>query len=264
MHAFLNIALRAARDAAEAAAHSSDRLDRVKILSQQPGQFSTSMDKDANRTILYHLKQAYPDHCYQSRLSGYEEGSDKSTVWIIEPLAGNFNFSQGYSQFAISIACKIGDKIRHAVVINPLLNEEYSASRGGGAQLNSRRIRVSDATSLAGGIVALNPGNAQISADAGQAFLGLTGSVLQAESQPRNSGCTTLDLLAVASGRATAGWSAPQLGQDLTAPALILAEAGGLLSNTDGSPGFAPGQEFVFANARCLKQMLQLRASVVS
>ena len=95
MHALLNIALGAARDAAEALAHSSDRLDRVKLLNDSPEEFLTSMDLEADKTILYHLEKAHPTHCINSRVSGVKQGTDSDVVWLVDPLLGNRNFIVG-------------------------------------------------------------------------------------------------------------------------------------------------------------------------
>lgn len=255
MHAIVNIALRAARDAAEAIAHSSDRLDRVKVLNDAPEHFMTSMDKDANRTVLYHLQQAYPDHSYHSRVSGLEEGSDKSTVWHIDPLLGSQNFAVGYTQFAVSIACVINGKTSHAVVVNPLTNEEFTASRGGAAQLNGRRIRVGDATSLDNTLIGLQ-------ADHGfraEAIL-LQQSLLSTSAQVRVSGSAPLDMLAVASGRLDAGWSAPQNPLSIAASRLILTEAGGLIGDRNGNPSIEADSQLIYANPRCFKAALKLIA----
>ena len=92
MHPLLNIALQAARDAAEAIAHSSDRLDRIKIINDDPDNFLTSMDLEAEKTIIYHLEKAHPEHSFHSRASGLREGENKNTVWLIDPLVGNRNF----------------------------------------------------------------------------------------------------------------------------------------------------------------------------
>ena len=157
MHPMINIALKAARDAAEAIAHSSDRLDRIKIVDSSPNSFLTSTDLDSDKTLQYHLLKAYPEHSIDSRATGVKASARKDIVWFIDPLIGNRNFARGYTQFALSLACQIDGVIQHAAVVCPMTNEEFTATRGGGAQLNSRRLRVGRETELvAGSLVGLN------------------------------------------------------------------------------------------------------------
>ncbi|MDP2378888.1 MAG: inositol monophosphatase family protein, partial [Pseudohongiella sp.] len=122
MHPVINIALRAARGAAEQIIHVSDRLDRVNVIEDKNGTLVTSMDLDAERTILYHLQKAYPDYSIDSRLSGFTEGADKDHVWLIDPLVSNRNFYKGFGSFCISLALKTPKGITHGVVLNPVNN----------------------------------------------------------------------------------------------------------------------------------------------
>lgn len=253
MHPIITIALRAAHDAAEAIAHSSDRLDRVKILDESESGFLTSMDKDSEKTILYHLKKAYPEHSYHSRVSGLIEGEDKNTVWLIDPLVGNWNFSRGYCQFAVSIACQIEGKVQHAVVVNSIQNEEYVASRGKGAHLNSRRIRVTNRSDLTDALLSLNT-----KADNLSRMIELQQRLVEYQTHIRISGCTTLDLLATAAGKIDAGWASMDNSVTLTAALLVLQEAGGLVGDQNGNPGLSAAEELVFGNPKCFKQLLQL------
>ena len=144
MHPHVNIALRAARDAADAIVHASDRLDRIKIIDKHPDSFLTSMDHEADDTIRYHLQKTFPSHSIHSRVSGHHAGENDEPIWFIDPLVGSYNFSSGQPQFAVSIANATGGVVKHAVLLSPLLGEEFIASRGDGALLNSRRIRVAD------------------------------------------------------------------------------------------------------------------------
>ena len=253
MHPIITIALRAAHDAAEAIAHSSDRLDRVKILDDSESGFLTSMDKDSEKTILYHLKKAYPEHCYHSRVSGLIEGEDKNTVWLVDPLVGNWNFSRGYCQFAVSIACQIEGKVQHAVVVNSIQNEEYVASRGKGAHLNSRRIRVADRADLSDALISLNT-----KVDRFARMIELQRLLGEYQPHIRISGCTSLDLLATAAGKIDAGWACMENPVTLAAALLVLQEAGGLAGDQYGNPDLSKAQELVFANPKLFKQLLKL------
>ena len=257
MHPMINIALKAARDAAEAIAHSSDRLDRIKVINDEPDSFLTSMDLDSDKTLQYHLLKAHPDHSIDSRATGLRVGARKDIVWLIDPLIGNRNFARGYTQFAVSLACKVDGVIQHAVVICPMTNEEFVASRGCGAQLNSRRLRVGRETELvAGALVGLNG-----EADDIETLLDLQRAVVAAGARVRISGCKALDIISTAADRLQGGWTPNDAGasQSIDAAALILKEAGGLIGSELASPDYSGAQELLFANPKILTQMVKLR-----
>lgn len=257
MHPLVNIALRAARDAAEAIAHGSDRLDRIKLIDTQPDSFLTSMDLDADKTILYHLEKAYPGHSINSRVSGKKSGEDGDTVWIIDPLLGNRNFAEGYPQFAVSIAIQSGGILKHAVIIHPLLGEEFVASRGQGAHLNSRRMRVSPVEELSESLIGVN--SARVDQ---QNFLGMQQALLNSGASPRISGSSALDIVYTAMGRLQGGWSSVGETASVAAANLILQEAGGLIGSESGNPDINSGAEMIFGNPKMFKQLLKLRQSI--
>ena len=144
--------------------------------------------------------------------------------------------------------------MKHAVMIDPLLDEEFTATRGGSALLNNRRMRVSDAEQLEGGVMALDLPETETALATHHRLsqLALSGKV-----RARSSGCAALVILYVAAGRLDAGWSPHPDRLSLAAAGLILQEAGGLLSGTDGSPTPAPDTDIVFGNPRCFKQLLK-------
>lgn len=259
MHPVINIALRAARGAAEQIIHTADRLDRVNIIDDKNGVLVTSMDVDTERTILYHLQKAYPDFSVESRLSGYTAGADTDNVWLIDPLVSNRNFLRGYGSFCISIALKTSRGITHGVLLNPLANQEYSASRGEGARLNDSRLRTGKLTSLENAFVGLDPEPAPD----GDIFLHqIQTQLLALPCHIRMSGCAALDMAYVAAGRLDAGWCRPQHHTSIAAGQLILLESGALLSDPQGNPQAQGSKELLFGNPKCFKQMLQIRQSL--
>lgn len=259
MHAFLNTAIHAARDAAEAIAHSSDRLDRVRILEATDSTFTTNIDHDSEKTILYHIQKAYPEHSIQSRLSGYIKGEDENTLWLIDPLVGSRNFVNGFTHFCVSIACKVGDKINHAVVINPMQREEYTASRGAGAQLNSRRLRVSARESLEQAFVCLDP---HAKPEQRAVLTDLQQQLLALNCHIRQTGASALDVVWVAAGKLDAGWLSNTRQETMAAVTLIMQESGGFISDISGNPDISNASELVFGNPKCFKQLLQLRTNL--
>lgn len=253
MHALVNIALRAARDAASAIAHSSDRLDRIKVLDHDSSRFLTSMDVDADKTLLYHLAKAYPEHKIRSRVSGEQGGDDSATVWLINALSGNRNFAAGYGQFAVSMACQVNGKLEHAVIINPITGEEFIASRGNGAQLNSRRIRVNDKIDLKGAFVALDSDNLP-----NETCTKLQQSLLAEGAELRISGCATLDMLAVASGRLQGGFCGAYKQTEDAAATLVLQEAGGFIGDQSGNPDIKSAAQLVYGNQKIFQELVKL------
>lgn len=259
MHPLINIALQAAVDAAEAIAHSSDRLDRIKIINDDPANFLTSMDLEAEKTIIYHLEKAHPEHSFHSRASGLREGTNKGTVWLIDPLIGNRNFATGYTQFGVSVACQIDGVVQHAIIVCPLLREEFIATRGAGARLNSHRIRVGNRTEIKGSLLGINPDG--LSRDVA---IGLQSEFIDAGASPRISGCTALDMLQVAADRMQGGAAANENRLTLAAAKLILQEAGGLLGSESGNPDLSEAKELLFGNPKVFKELSKLRKKLSS
>lgn len=254
MHAMVNIALRAARDAASAVGHSSDRLDRVEILTDKDGVFTTSMDIDADKTLIYHLAKTYPQHRILSRVSGQSGGDDPDTVWLVDPLVGSRNFASGYTQFAVSLACQIKGKIEHAVVVDPITRDEFTASRGGGAQLNARRIRVSSHTEMENTLIGVDSDGLDT-----ERALGWQRELANAGARIRVTGVPTLDLLAVACGRLQGGCCAGFELPSMAAASLILQEAGGYVASETGSPDIRSASELVFGNQKIFRALVKLR-----
>ena len=261
MHALLTIALRAARDAAEALAHQFDRLDRIKIINDSPNSFLTSADLDADKTILYHLQKAHPEHCISSRVSGETVGENKNYVWLIDSLVGTHNLIRGVPGFAVSVACQIDQQVQHAVLIDPLLNEEFTASRGRGANLRESRLRVTDRKYLKQGLIALDyPGDE----DNLEHFLNYLRQLADAGAETRIGGCGVLDVAYTAAGRYDGGSGICPGKLSMASAALILQESGGLISDVLGNPELTEAKTMVFGNPKCFKQLLQLEKSLAN
>ncbi len=260
MHAIVNIALKAARDASEVLAHNSDRLDRIRVLEDSARGVITNMDMDSEKTLVFHLQKAYPDYSIQSRVSGFTAGKDTQNVWIIDPLGGSDNYRRGIPHFCVSIALATAGRVTHAVVVNPMLREEYSASRGTAGQVNTQRLRVSKQASLEGGLVTLET---QIQhADHMARVHSLQQSLYALPCDVRLSGCPALDLLWAAGGRSDGGWLGEQAPEAVAAALLILQESGALISDAQGSPDISNAKELVFGNPKCFKQLLQVRKGI--
>jgi len=257
MESLLNVALIAARAAARNLAHGVDRLDRVKLFDDSEDGFSTSMDRDSERTLIYQIGKLYPEHRIESRLSGVCGGADESIVWLLEPLAGSRNFFSGLPAFGVAVGCRVKGILSHAAVVLPQTNEEFSASRGQGAQLNGRRIRVGGETRPDGALLCLH------SASDKRRLLHELQQRLQAENALiRQSGCAVFDIVQTAANRLQGGWSGASVGFGQIAAGLVLTEAGGLLVGESGSPDVAAASETLYGNPRMVRTLLRIRAEI--
>ena len=148
MHPALNIAIKAERRAGQIINRASNDIELLKVSSKQPNDFVTEVDKAAEKAIIETLQEAYPGYGILAEESGLSAGQDSEYQWIIDPLDGTTNFIHGMPQYAVSIALAKSGIVEQAVVFDPNRNELFTASKGAGAFLNERRIRVSRRTRL--------------------------------------------------------------------------------------------------------------------
>jgi len=257
MHALANIALRAANDAGEALAHASERLDRITIINNNPDSFLTSLDENADKTVRYHIEKAFPSHSINSRVSGIKKGVEKSTVWLIDALVGGQNLAVGYPAYGVSVAVEINGVVTHAVFVTPGLREEIVASRGKGAQLNSRRIRVNSDPHFGSSLFGYS-----CSPDFVDSQLAMQKAVAAQGGSARICGVPEIDLINTASGRLDGGWSNQRDSHSMAAALLILQEAGGLIGSETGNPRLSDGKEIVYGGPSVFKQLTRIRASL--
>jgi myo-inositol-1(or 4)-monophosphatase len=152
MQPLLNIAVRAARRAADVIVRSLNRLDSLQVSAKGRNDFVTDVDRQAEAEIIATIRKSYPDHAFLAEESG--ASGDSQTEWVIDPLDGTTNFMHGFPTFAVSIACRHRGRLEHAVVYDPMRQEVFTASRGDGAHLENRRIRVSKQRTLEGSLIA--------------------------------------------------------------------------------------------------------------
>ncbi|MEH6516304.1 MAG: inositol monophosphatase family protein [Halioglobus sp.] len=264
MEPMINIALRAARKAGEQIVRASDDLDQVEFKAKSVNDFVSEVDLNAEQQIAYHLRKAFPDHAILGEETGLDGPEDAEYQWIIDPLDGTTNYMRGIPHYAISIACTFKGKLEHAVVLDPVRREEFTASRGRGAQLNGRRIRVSQLPSLEGALLGtgipfknhcddkLEPYSQSVAALAGQCA-GI-----------RRGGAASLDLAYVAAGRLDAFWEIGLAQWDIAAGVLLIREAGGLVADIDGSDNFMDSGNIVCGNPKCFKAVLQVTRPLLS
>lgn len=254
MHPLLNIAISAARSAGDIINRSADQIDRLKISTKHNQEYFTEVDVKAEQMIIHTIRKAYPEHGIIAEESGTMD-SDAEVVWIIDPLDGTTNYMHGYPFYSISIAVRIKNKIEHGVVYDPLRHECFSASRGRGAQLNDRRIRVSKQTQLAPALLASgfpfrNPALAERYLPTFQAMIGQCAGV-------RRTGSAALDLAYVACGRVDGYWELALRPWDIAAGILLVKEAGGMVSDLHGGEDYFKSGDVVAATPKVFKPLLQ-------
>ncbi len=151
MQPLLNIAVRAARRAGDLIVRNVDRVPTLGVRSKSRNDFVTEVDHLAERDIIETIRRTHPDHGFLGEESGRSGGDE--FVWIIDPLDGTTNFLHGFPVFAVSLAVERRGRLEHGVVYDPMRQELFTASRGEGAQVDGKRIRVSKQATLDGALV---------------------------------------------------------------------------------------------------------------
>ena len=257
MQPMLNIALRAARSAGEKIVRASDRMDLVKVDEKGVNDFVTDVDRMAENEVMSIISKAYPDHGFLGEESGSTR-PDADYIWIIDPLDGTTNFIRSIPHYAVSIGCQYKGKLEHAVVYNPVTREEFTASSGDGAQLNGRRIRVTSRTSLDGALVGTGIPFRHHREEMLPGYLKTLGELASKTAGIRRPGSAALDLAYAAAGRYDAFCEMGLKPWDMAAGALLVTEAGGLVSDFNGGNDFLQNGNIVCGNPKCFKHVLQI------
>ena len=253
MHPMLNIAIRAARSAGNIIVRNLDRVDRLTVQTKERNDFVSEVDRQAENEIISILRRAFPQHGILAEESGAHAGDEYQ--WIIDPLEGTTNFLHGFPQFAVSIALRHKGRLEQAVVYDPLLQDLYTASRGAGAQLNERRIRVTRQAQLEGALLGTGfPFKAQQHLDA---YLGMFRALFPQTAGIRRAGSASLDLAYVASGRLDGFWEIGLNIWDMAAGVLLIQEAGGLCSDFVGGHDYLQHGHIVAANPKLFQHILK-------
>ncbi|TDQ41943.1 myo-inositol-1(or 4)-monophosphatase [Tepidicella xavieri] len=254
----LNVAIKAARAAGTLINRASLDIESVRVSAKQTNDFVTEVDHAAEQAIIETLLGAYPDHGIWAEESGRREGKgrDRHHVWIIDPLDGTTNFIHGFPVYCVSIALMVEGRIEQAVVYDPTRNDLFCATRGRGAYLNDRRIRVAKRTQLRDCLIStgfpFRPG------DHFQTFMQMLQDIMPRVAGVRRPGAAALDLAYVAAGFADGFFETGLSPWDVAAGALLVTEAGGLVGNFTGEADFLERRECMAANPRIYGQMANL------
>lgn len=253
MHPMLNIAVRAARNAGNIIIRNLDRVDQLSVHTKDRNDFVSEVDQQAEQEIIGTIRKAFPGHAILAEESGSSEGDEYQ--WIIDPLDGTTNFLHGFPQFAVSIALRHKGRMEHGVIYDPLRQELFTATRGAGAMLNDRRIRVTKRNSLEGALLGTGfPFKSQQHLDT---YLDMFRALFPQAAGIRRAGSAALDLAYVASGRLDGFWEIGLNIWDMAAGVLLIQEAGGLSSDFTGGHNHLESGNIVAGNPKLFAEILK-------
>lgn len=259
MHPILNIAVKAARRAAGIINRASLDIDKLTVAVKQQSDFVTEVDKAAENAIIEVLQEAYPSYGILAEESGNAgTAPDAEYQWIIDPLDGTTNFIHGFPQYAISIGLAHKGIMVHGLVFDPNRNELFTASKGGGAFMNEKRIRVSKRVRLDQALI--GTGFPYRVFDHVDSYLAIFKEVAQKTAGMRRPGAATLDLAWVACGRMDGFWELGLSPWDMAAGSLLVSEAGGLVGDLSGESAYMTTGNLVGGNPKVFSQLLQVIA----
>jgi myo-inositol-1(or 4)-monophosphatase len=258
MHPTLNIAIKAALRAGKIISRASLDIDQLKVSTKQQSDYVTEVDKAAEATIIDTLRETYPKHAILAEETGHSGQEDSEYQWIIDPLDGTTNFIHGFPQYAVSIAMAHKGVLTHAVIFDPSRNELFTASKGAGAYLNDKRIRVSKRIRLDEALI--GTGFPYRVFDHVDAYLAIFKEMTKRTAGVRRPGAASLDLAYVACGRLDGFWEFGLSPWDMAAGALLIGEAGGLVSDLAGDSNYLATGNIIGGTPKVFSQILQVIA----
>src|SRR5438045_6235734 len=256
MHPMLNIAVKAARRAGNIINRSARDLDLLTVTSKGPKDFVSEVDREAERAIVEVLLGSYPDHAILAE-EGTAKGANAAAenVWIIDPLDGTTNFLHGFPQYCVSIALSQRGQITQGVVYDPVRNDLFTATRGRGAFLNDRRIRVSRRQHLRDSLI--GTGFPFRDGSFLDTYLLMMKEMITLTAGMRRPGAAALDLAYVAAGYYDGFFEVGLNPWDVAAGSLLILEAGGLIGDLSGEGDYLHGGQVIAANPKVFVQMVQ-------
>jgi myo-inositol-1(or 4)-monophosphatase len=254
MHPLLNIAVKAARRAGNVINRAVRDRGALDIRAKQANDFVTEVDRAAEAAIIETVRRACPDHAILAEESGELASARTEYRWVIDPLDGTTNFIHGFPQFCVSIAVQHRGTTAHAVVYDPTRNELFTASRGRGAFLDDRRMRVSRCARLKEALVGTGFPFRELSRL--DLYLRQLRALMAGSAGVRRAGSAALDLAWVACGRMDAFWELGLSPWDMAAGALLIQEAGGLVADTTGGADYLEKGDIAAATPKVLPQLL--------
>ncbi|RTR01986.1 inositol monophosphatase family protein [Halomonas nitroreducens] len=258
MHPMVQFALRAARSAGEQFLRIRERIENAHE-EHNLDRLLEDAARNAETLISRQLSRGYPQHGVVGRYTPHRggEGEGSDILWRIEPFHGYSNLAVASPGFALSLVCLVKGRPEHAVVICPFSDDEYLASRGRGAQLNGKRIRVPKSTAIAGSRIAMSLPETWLRPRLLPAYLTLTQQLAPQIELQRASGSGLLDIAELAAGRVDATFVLGLEEQDMHVGTLLLKEAGALMGTPDGQPSIEVEGQLMAAGPRLFKALVQ-------
>src|SRR5438105_5149932 len=255
LHPMLNVAVKAARAAGAIINRAALDVEAVRISQKQVNDFVTEVDHASEAVVIETLLGAYPTHAIWAEESGKAHGNQQSDhIWIIDPLDGTTNFIHGFRVYCASIVLQVRGRIEQACIYDPTRNDLFTATRGRGAYVNERRMRVSKRTDLRTCLVStgfpFRPG------DNFNNYLRMMAEVMQRTAGMRRPGAAALDLAYVAAGFTDGFFETGLSPWDVAAGSLLVTEAGGLIGNFTGEAEFMEQKECVAGNPKIYSQLV--------
>ena len=256
MQTALHTAITAAREAAKIIFRNLERVDSLSIHAKKKNDFVSEVDHQAEREIISIISRTYPNHSILAEESGHSHGAQDTSgyQWIIDPLDGTTNYLHGFPHFSVSIALRYRQRLETGVIYDPLRGELFCASRGNGALLNDRKLRVTKLIDLGGAL--LGTGLPFREGQDVDAYLATLRALMLRTSGIRRAGSAALDLAYVAAGRLDGFWEFGLNIWDIAAGCLIIQEAGGLVGDPAGSHTHLETGNIVAANPKLFRLML--------
>ncbi|WP_205609623.1 inositol monophosphatase family protein [Noviherbaspirillum galbum] len=254
----LNTAVKAARRAGTVINRATFDLDRIKVTEKGQNDFVTEVDKAAEQAVIDVLKTAYPDHAFLAEETGASANmhDQHENVWIIDPIDGTTNFIHGFPQYCVSIALQQRGQITQAVVYDPTRNDLFTATKGAGAYLNEKRIRVSRRDKMADSLI--GTGFPFRDNDQLDEYLKMFRIMTERCAGLRRPGAAALDLAYVACGRLDGFFEKGLHPWDMAAGSLLITEAGGIVGTFAGESDYLYNGQVLAGSPKIFAQMVQL------
>jgi myo-inositol-1(or 4)-monophosphatase len=250
----MNVAVRTALKAGMMAREWYDRRHELEVKNKGKNDLVTTVDLIVEEEILLQLKKAYPRYGVLAEEKGGKMTTDRP-CWIVDPIDGTLNFAHGVPHFAISIALMEGGEIQGGLVLDPMRDELFVAERGRGAYVNDRRIRVTRERGLTGALLATGFPHRRL--ERMPAYLKTFEAFSALVADQRRQGSAALDLAYVAAGRYDGFWEMGLSPWDVAAGALLVREAGGIVSDFANEERFMSSGNVVAAHDSIHGAMLE-------
>jgi myo-inositol-1(or 4)-monophosphatase len=254
MHPMLNTAIKAARRAG-AIINRASLAGGFEVTAKRANDFVTEIDKAAEMAIIDIVRQAYPDHGILAEESGENAGTKDEYTWVIDPLDGTTNFIHGFPQYCVSIGVRFRGQITHAVIYDPMKNELFTGSKGRGAFLDDRRVRVTKCAHLKESLIGTGFPFKEL--DRIDLYMRQIRTMMVSSAGVRRAGAAALDLAYVACGRLDGFWEMGLSKWDMAAGSLIVREAGGLVGGLTGEDDWYESGDIVAATPKVFAQLLE-------